>query len=133
MKPCARIRKMLSGEEALTAELERHLFCCEACRKAVRVEQLLGSLAAVGSGGRSVPEIPVGFVAGVMNGISRKRRGPRERRSRAYLRWAAAALIFSLAAGYTFSRTEEAASALDQAASISAGAPSDSPAETLAY
>jgi hypothetical protein len=132
MKPCARILRMLSGEEALTAELERHLFCCEACRKAVRVEQLLGSLGAVGTGARSVSEVPPGFVEGVMKGLDREVVRP-ERKARAYLGWAAAALIFSLAAGYAFARTEETASALDQAASISAGASSDNPAEPLPF
>lgn len=132
MKPCARIGRMLLGEEALTADLERHLFVCEACRKSVRVEQLLGSLAAVGSGSRPLSDAPAGFIAEVMRGLGRPAEPP-ERRAGVYLGWAAAALLFSIAAGYAFSRTEEAATALDQAASISAGSASDSSVESFAF
>ena len=42
MKSCRRMRKAVSGALPVPSELEEHLFACSACRRFVRVEQILG-------------------------------------------------------------------------------------------
>ena len=69
MKDCRRIRKAVSQALPLPAELEEHLFACPACRRFVRVEQILGLMHEFRQApGSSSPE----FVDRVMNGLEER-------------------------------------------------------------
>ena len=115
MKNCRRIRKAVSQNSPLPAELEQHLFACPACRRLVRAEQILGRLHEF----RQVPaSVSPEFVERVMTGLAERE----EERSKAWfgveiMRWAAV-LMFSMAAGYGFSASEGAAKSVEWAASL---------------
>jgi predicted anti-sigma-YlaC factor YlaD len=67
MKDCRRIRKAVSQNSPLPAELEQHLFACPACRRFVRADQILGLLREF----RQVPaSVSPEFVERVMSGLA---------------------------------------------------------------
>jgi hypothetical protein len=115
MKNCRRIRKAVSQNSPLPAELEQHLFACPACRRFVRAEQILGLLHEFGQVPASVsPE----FVERVMSGLA----GREEEQQKGWfgselMRWAAV-LMFSMAAGYGFSVSTDAAKSVEWAVSL---------------
>ena len=115
MKNCRRIRKAVSQNSPLPAELEQHLFACPACRRFVRAEQILGLLHEF----RQVPaSISPEFVERVMSGLGeREEEQPKAWFGLAAMRWAAV-LMFSIAAGYGFSVSENAAKSVEWAASL---------------
>jgi anti-sigma factor RsiW len=115
MKDCRRIRKAVSQNSPLPAELEQHLFTCPACRRFVRAQQIMGLLHEVRQAPASVsPE----FVDRVMSGLAeREEKQPKAWFGLEVMRWAAV-LMFSMAAGYGFSVSEDAARSVDWAASL---------------
>jgi anti-sigma factor RsiW len=115
MKNCRRIRKAVSQNSPLPAELEQHLFACPACRRLVRAEQILGLLPEF----RRVPaSVSPKFVERVMSGLAkREEEQPKAWFGLEVMRWAAV-LMFSMAAGYGFSVSEDAAKSLEWAASL---------------
>jgi anti-sigma factor RsiW len=115
MKNCRRIRKSVSQNSPLPAELEQHLFVCPACRRLVRSQQILGLLHEF----RQVPaSVSPEFVERVMSGLAeREEEKPKSWFGLEVMRWAAI-LIFSMAAGYGFSVSEDAAKSVDWAASL---------------
>jgi anti-sigma factor RsiW len=116
MKNCRRIRKAASQNSPLPAELEQHLFACRACRRLVRSQQILGLLHEFRQAPVSVsPE----FVERVMSGLAeREAEKPRAWFGLGVMRWAAI-LMFSIAAGYGFSVSTDAAKSVEWAASLS--------------
>jgi hypothetical protein len=115
MKDCRRIRKAVSQNSPLPTELEQHLFACPTCRRFVRAEQILGLLQKFRQPPASVsPE----FVERVMSGLSgREKKQPKAWFGLEVMRWAAV-LMFSMAAGYGFSISEDAAKSIEWAASL---------------
>src|SRR5215510_6876576 len=115
MKNCRRIRKAVSQNSPLPAELEQHLFACPACRRLVRAQQILGRLDEF----RQVPaSVSSEFVERVMSGLAeREEEQPKAWFGLAVMRWAAV-LTFSMAAGYGFSISEDAAKSVEWAASL---------------
>ena len=115
MKDCRRIRKAISHNSPLPAELEQHLFACRACRGLVRSQQILGLLHEF----RQVPaSVSPDFVERVMSGlVEREEKKPKARFGLQVMRWAAV-LMFSMAAGYGFSVSEDAAKSVEWAASL---------------
>ena len=115
MKDCRRIRKAVAQNSPLPAESERHLFVCPACRRLVRAQQIMGLLHEVRQAPASVsPE----FVERVMSGLAeREEEKPKSRFGLEVMRWAAV-LMFSIAAGYGFSVSENAAKSVEWAASL---------------
>ena len=115
MKNCRRIRKAVSQNSPLPAELEQHLFACPACRLFVRAEQILGLLHEF----RQVPaSVSPEFVERVMSGLGeREEEQPKAWFGLEVMRWAAV-LMFSMAAGYGFSASEGAAKSVEWAASL---------------
>jgi anti-sigma factor RsiW len=115
MKDCRRIRKAISQKSPLPAELEQHLFACPACRRLVRAEQIVGLLREF----RQVPaSVSPEFVERVMGGLAeREEEQPRARFGLEVMRWAAV-LMFSMAAGYGFSVSADAAKSVEWAASL---------------
>jgi anti-sigma factor RsiW len=115
MKDCRRIRKAVSQNSPVPAELEQHLFACPACRRFVRAEQILGLLDEF----RQVPaSVSPEFVERVISGLAeREVEKPKERFGLEVMRWAAI-LIFSMAAGYGFSISEDAAKSVEWTASL---------------
>jgi anti-sigma factor RsiW len=113
MKNCRRIRKSVSQNSPLPAELEQHLFTCPACRRLVRSQQILGLLHEF----RQVPaSVSPEFVERVMSGLAeREEKRPKARFGLEVMRWAAI-LIFSMAAGYGFSVSTDAAKSVEWAA-----------------
>jgi anti-sigma factor RsiW len=115
MKNCRKIRKAVSQNSPPPAELEQHLFACPACRRFVRADQILGLLQKF----RQVPaSISPEFVERVMSGLAERE----EKQSKAWfglgvMRWAAV-LMFSMAAGYGFSVSEDASKSVEWAASL---------------
>jgi predicted anti-sigma-YlaC factor YlaD len=114
MKDCRRIRKAVSQALPLSAELEEHLFTCPACRRFVRVEQIMGLMHEFRQApGSSSSE----FVDRVMNGLEgRVEQQPKKFRLEV-MRWAAV-LVFSVAAGYGFSVWESGTKSIEWAASL---------------
>jgi anti-sigma factor RsiW len=115
MKDCGRIRKAVSQNSPLPAELEQHLFACPACRRLVRADQILGLLDEF----RQVPaSVSPEFVEGVMNGLrEREEEQPKAWFGLEVMRWAAV-LMFSMAVGYGFSVSEDAAKSVEWTAFI---------------
>jgi anti-sigma factor RsiW len=115
MKDCRRIRKAVSQNSPLPAELEQHLFACPVCRRLVRSQQILGLLHEF----RQVPaSVSPEFVEGVISGLAEREEGqPKAWFGLEVMRWAAV-LIFSIAAGYSFSVSEDAAKSVEWAASL---------------
>jgi anti-sigma factor RsiW len=115
MKNCRRIRKAVSQNSPLPAELEQHLFACPACRRLVRSQQILGLLHEF----RQVPaSVSPEFVERVVSGLAgREDDQPKPRFGLEVMRWAAV-LMFSMAAGYGFSVSEDAAKSVEWAASL---------------
>jgi anti-sigma factor RsiW len=115
MKNCRRVRKAVSQNSPLPAELEQHLFTCPACRRLVRSQQILGRLHEF----RQVPaSVSPEFVERVMSGLAeREEEEPRAWFGLEVMRWAAV-LMFSMAAGYGFSVSEDAAKSIEWAASL---------------
>jgi anti-sigma factor RsiW len=115
MKDCGRIRKAVSQNSPLPAELEQHLFACPACRRLVRSQQILGLLHEF----RQVPaSVSPEFVERVVSGLAgREDDQPKPRFGLEVMRWAAV-LMFSMAAGYGFSVSEDAAKSVEWAASL---------------
>jgi hypothetical protein len=115
MKNCRRIRKAVAQNSPVPSELEQHLFACRACRCFVRAEQILGLLHEF----RQVPaSVSPEFVERVMSGLAeREEEEPRARFGLEVMRWAAI-LIFSMAAGYGFSASEDAAKSVEWTASL---------------
>jgi anti-sigma factor RsiW len=115
MKDCRRIRKAVYQNSPLPAELEQHLFACPACRRLVRAQQILGLLREF----RQVPaSVSPQFVERVMSGVAeREEEQPKPRFGLEVMRWAAV-LMFSMAAGYGFSVSEDAAKSVEWAASL---------------
>jgi anti-sigma factor RsiW len=115
MKNCRRIRKAVAQNSPLPAVLEQHLFACPACRRLVRSQQILGLLHEF----RQVPaSVSPEFVERVMSGLAeREEEKPKSWFGLEVMRWAAI-LIFSMAAGYGFSVSEDAAKSVDWAASL---------------
>jgi anti-sigma factor RsiW len=116
MKDCRRIRKAVAQNSPLPAELEQHLFACRACRRLVRSQQILGLLQEFRQAPASVsPE----FVERVMSGLAeREEEQPKAWFGLEVMRWAAV-LMFSMAAGYGFSVSEDATKSVEWAASLS--------------
>src|SRR5215813_1970231 len=117
MKNCSRIRKAVSQNSPLPAELEQHLFVCLACRRLVRSQQILGLLHEF----RQVPaSVSPEFVERVMSGLAeREEEKPKARFGLEVMRWAAV-LVFSMAAGYGFSLSTDTARSAEWAASLTA-------------
>src|SRR5215510_15528872 len=115
MKDCRRIRKAVAQNSPLPTELEQHLFACRACRRFVRADQILGLLHEF----RQVPaSVSPEFVERVMNGLrEREEEQPTAWFGLQVTRWAAV-LIFSMAAGYGFSVSEDAAKSVEWTASL---------------
>jgi len=114
MKNCRRIRKAVSQNSPLPAELEQHLFACPACRRLVRAQQILGLLHEF----RQVPaSVSPEFVERVMSGLAQREEKPKARFGLEVMRWAAV-LVFSMAAGYGFSVSEDAAKSVEWTASL---------------
>jgi anti-sigma factor RsiW len=115
MKNCRRIRKAVSQNSPLPAELEQHLFTCPACRRFVRAEQILGLLHELR---QAPPSVSPEFVERVMSGLAeREEEKPKAWFGLEVMRWAAI-LIFSIAAGYGFSASEDAAKSVEWTASL---------------
>jgi predicted anti-sigma-YlaC factor YlaD len=114
MKDCRRSRKAVSQALPLPAELEEHLFACPACRRFVRIEQILGLMHEFRQApGSSSPE----FVDRVVNGLKERVEEQPKKFRLEVMRWAAV-LVFSIAAGYGFSVWEGAATSIEWAASL---------------
>jgi anti-sigma factor RsiW len=115
MKNCRRVRKAVSQNSPLPAELEQHLFTCPACQRLVRSQQILGRLHEF----RQVPaSVSPEFVERVMSGLAeREEEKPKAWFGLEVMRWAAV-LMFSMAAGYGFSVSEDAAKSIEWAASL---------------
>jgi anti-sigma factor RsiW len=115
MKNCRRIRKAVAQNSPVPADLEQHLFSCPACRRFVRADQILGRLHEFRQVSASVsPE----FVERVMSGLGEREEEPRKAWfGLEVMRWAAV-LMFSMAAGYGFSVSEDAAKSVEWAASL---------------
>src|SRR5215468_9828562 len=115
MKDCRRIRKAIAQNLPVLAELEQHLFLCPACRRLVRSQQILGLLHEF----RQVPaSVSPEFVERVMSGLAeREEERPKARFGLEVMRWPAI-LMFSMAAGYGFSISEDAAKSVEWAASL---------------
>jgi anti-sigma factor RsiW len=115
MKDCRRIRKSISQKSPLPAELEQHLFACPACRRFVRAEQILGLLDEF----RQVPAaVSAEFVERVMSGVARRQEEqPQAWFGLGIMRWAAV-LMFSIAAGYGFAASKNAAKSVEWTASL---------------
>ena len=115
MKDCRRVRKPVSQNSPLPAELEQHLFACPDCRRLVRAQQILGLLDEF----RQVPaSVSHDFVERVMSGLAgREEEQPKAWFGLEVMRWAAV-LMFSMAAGYGFSISEDAAKSVKWAASL---------------
>jgi predicted anti-sigma-YlaC factor YlaD len=130
MNQCHKVRSAISQEMPLSVDLEQHLFTCSACRRFVRVEQIIGLLSEL----RQTPTtvVPEDFVERVMNGLNTKR-GPKSGFAMTVLRWAAAILIFSMATVYGFSTSEQAAKGVRQVALLTTGYISSDEAETLGF
>jgi hypothetical protein len=112
MKDCRRIRKAISQNSPLPAELEQHLFACPACRRLVRSEQIMGLLHEF----RQVPpSVSPKFVERVMSGLAPEQ--PNAWLGLEVMRWAAV-LMFSIAAGYGFSVSKDAAKSVEWTASL---------------
>jgi hypothetical protein len=116
MKDCRRIRKAVAQNSPLPAELEQHLFGCRACRRLVRAQQILSLLQEF----RQVPaSASPEFVERVMSGLAeREAEQPKAWFGLEVMRWAAV-LIFSMAVGYGFSVSEDAAKSVEWTASLS--------------
>lgn len=115
MKDCRRIRKAVSQALPLSAELQEHLFACPACRRFVRVEQILGLMHEFRQApGSSSPE----FVDRIMNGLEERVEEQPKKFRLEVMRWAAV-LIFAMAAGYGFAVSEGAAKSIEWVASLS--------------
>src|SRR5215813_1344946 len=109
MKDCRRIRKAIAQNLPVPAELEQHLFVCLACRRLVRSQQILGLLHEF----RQVPaSVSPEFVERVMSGLAEREEKPKARFRLEVMRWAAV-LMFSIAAGYGFSVSENAAKSVE--------------------
>src|SRR5215510_13363290 len=115
MKDCRRVRKAVSQMTPLPSELNQHLFACAACRRLVKAEQILGRLHEFQQVSVSVsPE----FVERVMSGLAeREEEKPKAWFGLELMRWAAV-LVFSMAAGYGFSVSADAAKSVEWAASL---------------
>ena len=115
MKDCRRIRKAVAQNSPLPTELEQHLFACRACRRLVRAEQILGLLHEF----RQVPaSVSPEFVEGVMTALAEGEEAqPKASFGPKVMRWAAV-LMFSLATGYGFSLSEDAAKSVEWTASL---------------
>jgi hypothetical protein len=113
MKDCRNVRKAVSQNSPLPAELEQHLFACPACRRLVRAQQILGLLREF----RQVPgSVSREFVERVMSGLAGREEQSRARLGLEVMRWAAV-LMFSMAVGYGFS-VSDAAKSIEWAASL---------------
>src|SRR5262245_6267691 len=114
MKICRMIRKAVSQKSPLPAELEQHLFACPSCRRLVRAQQIMSLLHEF----RQVPaSVSPEFVERVMTGLAEREEEPKARFGLEVMRWAAV-LMFSIAAGYGFSVSENAAKSIEWAASL---------------
>src|SRR5262245_38591704 len=115
MKDCGKTSKSVSQKSPLPSELEQHLFACPACRRLVRAEQILGLLDEFRQAPASVsPE----FVERVISGLAeREEEKPKGWFGLEVMRWAAV-LMFSMAAGYGFSVSADAAKSVEWAASL---------------
>src|SRR5262245_43827521 len=115
MKDCRRIRRAVSQTASLPTELEQHLFACSACRRFVRAEQILGRIHEF----RQAPAlVSPEFVERVMSGLA----GREKERQKGWsgpqlMRWAAV-LMFSMAAGYGFSVSQNASRSIEWVASL---------------
>jgi anti-sigma factor RsiW len=128
MKDCRRIRKTISQTQPLPAELEQHLFTCPACRRLVKAQQILGLLDEF----RQMPaSVSPEFVERVMSGVAGKE--PAQQRAwfdLQVMRWAAV-LMFSMAAGYGFAVSQDAAKSIEWVASLTVEASPITSIETL--
>jgi predicted anti-sigma-YlaC factor YlaD len=128
MKDCRRIRKTISQTQPLPAKLEQHLFACSACRRFVRAEQILGRMHEF----RQAPAlVSPEFIERVMSGLA----GREKERQKGWsgpelMRWAAV-LMFSMAAGYGFSVSQDAAKSIEWVASLTIEASPITSIETL--
>jgi hypothetical protein len=115
MKNCRRVRKAVAQKLPLPAELEQHLFACPACRRFVRAEQILGRLHEFRQAPASVsPE----FVERITSGLAeREGKQTKVRFGLEIMRWAAV-LMFSMAAGYGFAVSADAAKSVEWTASL---------------
>src|SRR5262245_66669743 len=115
MRNCRRVRKAVAQNSPVPAELEQHLFAVPACRRLVRSQQILGLLQEF----RQVPaSVSPDFVERVMTGLAvREKEQPKGWFGLEVMRWAAV-LMFSMAAGYGFSISEDAAKSVKWAASL---------------
>jgi hypothetical protein len=119
MIACRVVRGAILRREAVTPELERHLFSCHACRSLARAERVMDQLE-----GYREPQVkvPPGFVERVMRGLPKVLdRGSRVAAAESLLRWAAALLLFSLAAGYGLAAAERGAQDTEQVAGSALG------------
>ena len=115
MKECWRLRRAVSQNTPVAAELEQHLFACPACRRFVRSEQILNLLHESRQGPASVPP---DFVERVMLGLAEEKERPKTASAGLkVMRWAAV-LLFSMAAGYGFSVSTDVAKSVEWTASV---------------
>jgi hypothetical protein len=128
MKNCRRIRKTISQTQPLPAELEQHLFACRACRRFVRAQQILGLMHEFR---QTPPLVSHDFVERVMSGVAGKEPAqPRAWFDLQVMRWAAV-LLFSMAAGYGFAVSQDAAKSIEWVASLTVEASPITSIETL--
>ena len=130
MKDCRRLRKAIFRTPPLPAELEQHLFACQACRRFIRAEQILGLM---NEFRQSPASFSHEFVERVMSGLA----GREEQQAKGWfglevMRWAAL-LMFSIAAGYGFSVSEGAATSIEWAASLMVVSSPITSMETLGF
>ena len=129
MNQCHKVRSAISQKIPLSVDLEQHLFTCSACRRFVRVEQIIGLLGEL----RQTPTVvSEDFVERVMSGLNTKMR-PKSGFTMTVLRWAAAILIFSMATVYGFSTSEQAVEGVRQVALLTTGYISADEGETLGF
>lgn len=114
MNQCREGRRNISKGIPFSMELERHLFSCSACRRFARAEQILGLLSEFR---QPLAVVPEDFVERVMSGLTTKGE-PKSSFALMALRWAAAILIFSMAAGYGFSISEDNSKSMQEVASV---------------
>lgn len=129
MKACRGVQKAIRRKEPLTGERERHLFECEGCRGLARAERILGLL---GELHEPEPGVSADFVERVMRGLPRGGRASSPVWP-AVLRWAAAVILFAMAAGYGYRAASTASSEAEQVAGSSLGAEADAGLSSLGF
>ncbi len=129
MSTCRQVKKAIRRREPLAGDRERHLFACGECRGLARAERILGLL---GELRRPEPPVSSDFVERVMLGLPRAGDAPGPVWP-ALLRWAAAIVLFAMAAGYGYRAASSASSDAEQVAGSSLGAETDAGLSSLGF